>query len=364
MQTIVYYISGHGYGHTTRSLELIRALMARNPQLFFHIRTDAPEWMIKLNLVSNYVLHCVWMDVGAVQTTSFEIDKLATHRQVSALYAQKDEIARREGAFVKAVTAQAIIADIPPLAFEVAEAAGIPGIALGNFSWDWIYGDYVGEIPEFAELIAKIRNSYSKASLLLRLPFYGNLSAFPNIKDIPLIARKASLPKAEVWRQLGIETENRPKLVLVAFRAGDLANVDFQKLETIADVKFITLGLGRTFDNTIDLPPNFIRFPELANACDAVISKPGYGLVAEVIANRVPLLYTSRDDFAEYDDLVLGLQQYAVAEFLPRENFASGNWEPYLRRLLERPVEWKEIAKNGADVAAEEILAILKKNSY
>jgi len=358
MSNIVYYISGHGYGHATRALELICALLAKNPQLFFHIRTDAPSWMIKLNLSSNYFLYPVKMDVGVVQKTSFKIDKWETYRQVAALYENKETLVKHEAAFVREVNARLIIADIPPLAFDVAEAAGIPGVALANFSWDWIYQEYVEEIPQFAELIARIRASYAKASLLLRLPFYGDLSAFPNIKDIPLIARKASMPKEEVWQLLGIEAKQRPKLALVAFRAGDLAEVDFQRLEAILDVKFITLGLGRIYRNTIDLPPNFTRFPELTNACDAVVSKPGYGLVAEIIANHVPLLYTSRDEFVEYEYLVRGLQEFAVAEFLPREEFWSGNWEPYLRKLLEHPPHWKEIAINGAEVVAEEVVTL------
>ena len=32
--------------------------------------------------------------------------------------------------------------DIPPLAFAAAAAAGVPAIALCNFTWDWIYGAY------------------------------------------------------------------------------------------------------------------------------------------------------------------------------------------------------------------------------
>lgn len=359
MQTIVYYISGHGYGHATRSLELIRTLQSLRRELFFHIRSDAPEWMVKLNLTTNYTLYPVKLDVGVVQKTSFVIDKEKTYRRVAALYERKDQIVKREADFAKAHRARLIIADIPPLAFDVAEAMDIPGVALANFSWDWIYQDYVTEIPELAEVIAQIKSSYHKTTLLLRLPFYGDLSAFPKVTDIPLIARKASIPKEEIWKRFGIDPKNRPKLALVAFRATDLAEVNFKKLEALDEFKFITLGLPKTFKNNINLPPNFIRFPELVHASDVVISKPGYGLVSDILANRTPLLYTSRDDFAEYECLVRGLNEFAVANELPRDDFLGGNWERYLIELLNKPPHWKEISINGAVRAAEVIVKFL-----
>ena len=64
--------------------------------------------------------------------------------------------------------------------------------------------------------------------------------------------------------------------------------------------------------------------PDLLNACDAAISKPGYGLVAEIIANQTRLLYTSRSDFVEYEVLAKGLKEYAVTRELSREDFFAG----------------------------------------
>lgn len=360
MPTIIYYISGHGYGHSTRSIELIKTLMERNSDLFFHIRTDAPKWIFKLNLDSNYELHHVTLDVGAVQETSFHIDKKKTFEAVANLYQQKDEIVKRESAFAAHTGANLIIADIPPLAFDIAKAAGIPSIGLANFSWDWIYQDYLDEIPEFNSVIRQIKSSYNKADLLLRLPFYGDLSAFPKIVDIPLIARKPTTPKNQVQKLLEINPRESPKLILLAFRAGDLKEVDFEKIESMPGFMFVTLGLVKNHRNCVNLPPNFIRFPDLLHACDAAISKPGYGLVAEIIANQTPLLYTTRDDFVELDVLISGLNEFAVAEELPREDFFAGNWQEHLEKLFQKPMEWKQIGLNGAEKAAESIATILK----
>jgi len=359
MQTIIYYITGHGYGHSTRSIELIKSLLRKNSDLFFHIRTDAPKWMFELNLDLNYQFHDVKLDVGAVQETSFHIDKKKTFEEVDRLYQQKDEIVKRESAFAMQAGANLIIADIPPLAFDIAKAAGIPGVALANFSWDWIYQDYIDVIPEFDSLIQQIKSSYNKADLLLRLPFHGDLSAFPKIADIPLIARKAELPKERVLQLLEIDPGKHDKLILLAFRTNDLKEIDLEKIASLQGFRFVTLGLSKTYNNCINIPANFIRFPNLLNACDAAISKPGYGLVAEIIANQTPLLYTSRTDFAEYEVLVQGLKEYAVAKELSRKDFFAGNWQRPLEALLQQTADWKRMELNGAEIAAEEVLKII-----
>jgi predicted glycosyltransferase len=123
--------------------------------------------------------------------------------------------------------------------------------------------------------------------------------------------------------------------------------------------RFVTLGLSKTYKNCINIPANFIRFPNLLNACDAAISKPGYGLVAEIIANQTPLLYTSRTDFVEYEVLVQGLKEYAVAKELPREVFFAGSWQQPLEALLQQTSDWKRIELNGAEEAADEILKLI-----
>ncbi len=355
MPTIIYYISGHGYGHSTRSIELIKTLLRKNPDLFCHIRTDAPKWIFELNLDSNYEFHNVRLDIGAVQETSFHIDKKKTFDAVTELYKQKEQIVKRESTFATRAEADLIIADIPPLAFDIAKTAGIPGIGLGNFCWDWIYQDYVAEIAEFGSLVNQIKSSYNKAHQLLRLPFYGDMSAFANIFYIPLIGRKANMHPKKVLQRLGIESKQRDKLILLAFRPNDLTGVDFERIKSMRGFQFVTLGLPKAYKNCINIPPDFIRFPDLLNACDAAISKPGYGLVAEVIANQTPLLYTSRIDFAEYEFLVKGLKEYAVARELPRRDFFAGNWQEHLETLLHGPFVWKPIELDGADKAADAI---------
>jgi 3-methyladenine DNA glycosylase Mpg len=42
---IVLYVSGHGFGHASRDIELIRALRARRPDTRVIVRTSVPRWL-------------------------------------------------------------------------------------------------------------------------------------------------------------------------------------------------------------------------------------------------------------------------------------------------------------------------------
>jgi len=358
VKKLIYYISGHGYGHATRSIEVIKKLTAADPDLFVHIRTDAPEWFFKLNLTENHEFHRCKIGVGAVQRTSFVVDKRATLQELRKLFKQQEELVAHEVAFASQIQANLIVAYIPHLAFEIAQRVQVPGIAIANFSWDWIYASFLHEVPEFAQPISHIRSAYRKAGLLLRLPMHGDLDIFPYSKDIPLIARVAARPKEAVRHALGVRPQDKALLALVAFRAEDLANVDLTFLNRSGLVRYVTLGLANAPASCINISPDCMYFPDLVNACDVVISKPGYSLNSEIIANKTPLLYTRRPDFVECDVLIQGLQRFAVAQELDREAFLAGRWEPSLLALVAsaKLQSWPELKMTGAVAAAAEIL--------
>ena len=102
-------------------------------------------------------------------------------------------------------------------------------------------------------------------------------------------------------------------------------------------------------------PP--LRYQDIVAAADLVITKPGYGIVSECIANGTPMLYTSRGDFAEYDVFVAEMPRYLRCRFMPQDDFRAGRWRAHVEALLAQPDPPERIQINGADVAAGMILA-------
>ena len=216
MPTIALYTSSHGFGHAVRCAILCRALLMASPGLRIVVRTAAPAWIFPAGAE---VEPCV-IDVGVVQPNSLDIDARATLERYAGLVEHEEARIEDEAARVREIGARALVADVPSAAFAIAARAGVPGIGLANFSWDWIYGPFVEQVPEYAPLLERLRAQYGQASLLLRLPFHGGLTAFPTVEDVPLIARRATTGREETRRRLGLPLD----LPLVLFSFGGHAD--------------------------------------------------------------------------------------------------------------------------------------------
>jgi L-arabinokinase len=90
-----------------------------------------------------------------------------------------------------------------------------------------------------------------------------------------------------------------------------------------------------------------------------VISKPGYGIVSECVANATPLLYTSRGRFAEYDVFVAEMPNVLRCRHLAQADLLAGRWGDAVRALLVQSPPPERPRTDGADIAAREILDLV-----
>ena len=138
---------------------------------------------------------------------------------------------------------------------------------------------------------------------------------------------------------------------------------DFPNLRAIRDVRFIS-----TFpvaNSCVSLLPDLrrcgVEYSDLVNAVDAVITKPGYGIVSECAVNHTRMLYTDRGSFREYDAIMRDMDWWNCALFIERGRLLEGNCGPELRRLLAMdpkavPGARQAAAAPGADAVAARIL--------
>jgi L-arabinokinase len=98
------------------------------------------------------------------------------------------------------------------------------------------------------------------------------------------------------------------------------------------------------------------RYEDLVRAADVVVTKPGYGIVSECIANDTAILYTTRGRFPEFDVLVEGMRRYARSAFIAQDALLKGEWRPSLDRLLAEPAPHERPRTDGAEVVAAMIL--------
>ena len=372
---IVFYVSGHGFGHAVRTIEVINAILAKRPETRIGVRTAAPRWLFDLTVKGKVTFSTLEADTGVVQVDSLTLDEADTIRRASAFHSDLVTRAASETRVLRELGAGLIVGDIPPLAFAVSASSGIPSIGLGNFTWDWVYADYP-RVRLAPSLLPAIRTAYAKASMALRLPMSGGFETFNNVKDIPFIARHATRTREEVCKTLKIPGDK--PIVLASFGGYGLPGLETDALAKFKKYTVITtanLPLGRARKETpaAERKGSFIslneesmydagvRYEDLVGAAEAVVTKPGYGIISECIANDAAILYTARGHFPEYDVLVEEMPKYQRAAFINHDDLFAGAWEKPLDKLLAQPKVKKKPETNGADVAADILLKALDK---
>ena len=373
-QAIVFYISSHGFGHASRSIEVINAILARRPETRIGVRTAAPRWLFDLTVKGKVTFSTLETDTGVVQVDALTLDEADSIRRAASFHSDLVTRAAIDTRALRELGAGLIVGDIPPLAFSVGAAAGIPSIGLGNFTWDWVYADYP-RVRLAPSLLPAIRGAYAKASMALRLPMWGGFESFSNVRDIPFVARHAAKTRDEVCKTLKIPSEK--PIVLASFGGYGLPGLDtdllakFKKYTVITTAtvpmsrarKEIPLSERKGSFVTINEEAMYdagVRYEDLVGAAEAVVTKPGYGIIAEAIANDAAMLYTSRGHFPEYDVLVEEMPKYLKSAFFSHDDLFNGKWEPHLDKLLAQKPK-KKPETNGADVAAEILLKALDK---
>lgn len=351
--------------------EVINAILARRPETRIGVRTAAPRWLFDLSVKGRINFSHLETDTGVVQIDSLTLDEADSVRRAAAFHADLVTRAASEARVLRELGAGLIVGDAPPLACAVGASAGVPTVIVGNFTWDWIYGDYPRTRLAPA-LLPTLRSAYAKAYMALRTPLWGGFQSIANVKDIPFIARHATATRAQVCQALKLPA-NKP-LVLMMFGQYGLSAID---TEVVAKLKKYTVltttnaPLGRRKESTTTRNGAFVsmdeqlvydaglRYVDLVGAADVVVTKPGYGVISECIANDTAILYTSRGHFPEYDVLVREMPKYVRNAFVDHDTLFSGKWEPHLDKLLAQQKPKKKPDTTGADVAADMLLQTL-----
>lgn len=351
---MVLAVSGHGFGHAVRSAEVARALIKRGVRVV--VRSAAPQWLFPVE--SDYVPGRA-LDIGVIQHDGLDFDIDETRRQWDHFLSEFQDRVDSEARLLRQHGADALIGDIPPLAFSAAHKAGVPSFAVGNFTWDWIYAAW----PNFDGIVGRIRAAYNCADELLRLPLHSTdadaFAGFKHIEDVPLIARHARRPRSDVRAELGLSHEDR--VVLVSFGGFSARGLNPTALARWSDYRFVLtppISLEHTAvpANVLALNETPADYVSLLGACDVVVTKPGYGMVADCLANRVAVLFTDRGPFREYDVLAAALPVLGRARYIPREDLIGGSLGPHLDALLAVRTPWPDQAMNGADVIADRVV--------
>ena len=365
--SVIFYISGHGFGHAIRQIAVINALHELTPSLPIVVRTAAPEWLFTRTTCGASLFLPGETDTGVVQIDSLRLEVGESVRRARAFLDHFDEFVEREAGVIRAHDVRLAIVDAPPLACAAAAAAGVPAVVCANFTWDWIYREY-SEQPGVDRIVAETGRAYATASAGWRLPLSGGFETISPIIDLPFIARhgRADIDPSGIRRAIDLPAE-RP-VALVSFGGYGLHQLPLTRLDCLTDWDIVLTTRGSesvTAPRGVHLVPERqlygrgFRYEDLVRAVDVVITKPGYGIIADCIANDAAMLYTSRGRFAEYEVMVREMPRYLRCQHLALDAFEAGTWDGALRTLASLPLPSEKVRTDGAAVAARMIAELV-----
>lgn len=364
---IVFYISGHGFGHTSRAIEVIHAVLRARPDTRIVVKTSAPRRLFERTPQGRVEVVELQCDAGMVQIDSLNLDASESIRRAVDFQRSLPALAEAEAGYLRDTRTDLVLGDIPPLATRAANLAGIPSVLIGNFTWDWIYDGYRDAAAQ--RVAHETRAAYRDTTAVLRLPMAGGFQGLESItRDIPFVARQSQRTQDDVRRALGLPPRAAGKpLVLMSFGGYGVLGLDTAALADLTDYTIATSDLsarnnaigpahGLLYISEHQVYDSGLRYEDLVRGADVVITKPGYGIISECIANDTALLYTSRGEFVEYDLLVREMPKYLRVQFIDQEHLLKGDWSAALEQLLSQPAPPEQPALNGAEIAAQEIL--------
>lgn len=352
---IGYFVSSHGFGHAARACAVMDKIWKLQLSDFY-IFTSTPEWFFKNSISFPFEYIRIQTDVGLIQSTPFEED---IEKTIIALEQFIPFSTTHYESFIHSISQlnlDLILCDISLLGLWVARQLSIPSILIENFTWDWIYENYLDDYPELNKFIAIFRETFLYPDLRFSCVPYCAISE-KSITVTPVF-REPKSEREKIRKQLGIDENDQ--LVLVTMGGIPIDQIGKGNHLIPENIKFLipvnNINNHLSTGNVIYLPHNHPYFhPDLVNASDLVIGKLGYSTIAEVFSLNKPFLFIGRERFRESKILEKFVRGHLIADEVDQASiFTFEMIEKIQNSFLKSKIIKPTI--NGADQIAETIL--------
>jgi hypothetical protein len=350
---ILYYITAHGYGHAVRSAAICNCL-PRDVQLT--IKSNIPTSFFDEEINISHTVINGTFDTGCLQCDGVTVRVKETLQAYKEVSLRNESLLDDEVKWCKETRVDCIVSDIAPFAFEVAHKAGIPSVAIGNFTWHDIYSDYVRLYPQYDSMLSKMAEQYAKATIALTLYPASPMPVFPRVKQMPIVGRKGRNRKDEIFSKFDID--QRKHLGLIYTGNFGLDSVNWSKLEELKDWEFA--GVYPLPQNPLNfhlVTKDQFRYQDLSASADVIISKMGYGVFSESLLNGIPILYLPRDNFSEFGVLHAEAVRLGNGICIDTGKFLNAEWGSPLEKMRQKD-KLPPFENDGAAQCAGEIIKI------
>lgn len=343
-------ISGHGFGHGSRTASVLAQLALRRPDWRLVVSSGLPAGFLDLAFGPVPFEHrrCSW-DVGLVQADALGGDPEATLDALNHLDRRLPSQVDREATWLEAQGDRLLVlGDVPAAAALVARRLTVPLVWLASFGWDAIYRPMGGPFIRWAD---RCRSLYGQGDLLIRCPLSLPMDwAIPAV-DVGVTSSFPRLAPLGLRRDLHLP-QDRGSAVLISF-GGLGMPLDPTLLARWPQHVFIGADPTLAEASNGRVLPQGVRPLDVMPLVGRLITKPGYSSFCEAFSQGVGIHLIHREGFAEAPVLEEALKRHGWHRILSPLQLQSGDWE--LDRPLIPPTD-QPLRLDGAERAAETII--------
>ncbi len=316
-------ISAHGYGHAAQVLPVVNLLSQRNPRLRVSLRTTLPRRLLETRLSGDWEYLPEAGDFGMIMDSAVDVRVKESAQAYRDFHRDWNRTVAEEARKIRLLAPDLVVADVAYLPLAGAAAAGIPAVALCCLNWADIYQHYCGARPEAPQIVSEMLAAYNSAAAFLQIEPSMPMPGIHNGRPTGVIAQRGIRKRSEIDFQLQLGRDDR---LVVVTPGGIPLPVALDRWPHLSHVRWVvnmdTVRHRRDFANIDTLG---VSFPDLLCSCDALVTKPGYGIFAEAACNGTPVLYIRRPGWPEEPFLVRWLQERACCLEISRAQLDSGN---------------------------------------
>lgn len=352
LQTICYYISDYGFGHAARSLAIIRRWCGGRKDIRIIVCTSFSYAFMNGSLKSlidagQVLMRHVQNDIGYVlQSGSLQPDRDRLKEKYDVFVGGMSGSLQEEIQFLKESRADLVIGDIPPLPFKAAQYSSVPSVGISNFTWYTAYRDLLSE-----EELEPLFDCYSRMDCFFNLA--GSSERPWGREKNRTFGFFPRSPESDEVRRILMQVNplNKRKVIFfglgMGIETGNLADYPLWKSEDCVFIVSNRTAVGG--DNIYSIPGNYNESQNYIAASDLVISKPGWGTVAEAISFNKPLILVTRDHMREDQNTLDYLRTRNRCKLVEWQKLKDWRLTPRILDNLEKQRE-KKVPTPGRDL--------------
>lgn len=351
---IALYISSHGFGHMTRCLGIIENILKTSDCNLYMVCGKRQNEFARVYLAKykdRIIYKDLVTDIGLVnKENSLEVDKILLEKELLEFTSSWKDVVNDEYNFLKNLNIKCIVSDISPIGTLVGHKLYLPVVLITNFTWIEQY-EYIG-IDE--SIVDKYRQAYSYVTKFIKYDLCLPISSVncKEIYEVGFTCREIDLDRVEkIKKQYG-------KSIMVT--CGKSANLNTINIKNFKGTIFTTSGIDITCEedcNVVNLPIDILDTQNYITASDMVITKAGWGTIAEGIIGHTNLVLIERPSAKEDSFNIEELKKRNLAISINEEDLLDLDIEK-LREKLKQEIDYDKLNsyKNDAAKVAEIIL--------